>query len=58
MTAKQFWKEHFPQKKATIFEVMEAYAALKEQQLKKELLQQNDRIKKEFEDYKNNVRGN
>ena len=29
MTARQFWKENFPDKKATIFEVMEAYAELK-----------------------------
>ena len=73
MTARQFWKENFPKKKATIFEVMEAYAELKEANLKKELddklqraeafridaqakvkilLQQNDSIKKEFDEYR------
>lgn len=37
MTARQFWKENFPNKKATIFEVMEAYADHKEEALKKKL---------------------
>lgn len=84
MTARQFWNEHFPNKKATIFEVMEAYREHAEQNLKKKLddkLQTAEaarieaqtnvkslllitngqkeeiaRIKKEFENYKDDVR--